>query len=100
MANRPISFSLQHKTVLDLLNMYAHDQINLEPSFQRNSVWKEKERANLIDSMLRGYPIPAIFLYERHDDGKTIYDVIDGKQRLESIYKFTRRMRGAFNVPT
>jgi 5-methylcytosine-specific restriction endonuclease McrA len=91
-----ISFNLQTKTVLDLINMYQRDQINLEPSFQRRSVWKERERAHLIDSMLRGYPIPAIFLYARTHNGRIIYDVIDGKQRLESILKFTREMRGSF----
>src|SRR5450830_47808 len=53
--------------------------------FQRQSAWKERDRAKLIESILRNYPLPAIFLYRREEDGKLVYDVIDGKQRLESI---------------
>src|ERR1700735_2302539 len=99
-SKRQITFSLQTKTVIDILNMYERGQLNLEPSFQRNSIWKVKERATLIESMLLGYPIPAIFMYARNDAGSTVYDVIDGKQRLESILKFTRQMRGTFPVKT
>jgi hypothetical protein len=82
------------KSVLDLINLYSNGHLNLEPGFQRQSVWVERDRAKLIDSLLRNYPLPAIFLYKRHDDGKLIYDVIDGKQRLESILMFTGAMRG------
>lgn len=47
-----------------------------------------KDRAKLIESILYGYPLPAIFLYHRDDKGKIINDVIDGKQRLETILIF------------
>ncbi|WP_407074996.1 DUF262 domain-containing protein, partial [Reyranella sp.] len=52
----------------------------------------------MIDSILRNYPLPAIFLYKREDEGRLVFDVIDGKQRLESIFKFTGVMRGKFRV--
>jgi hypothetical protein len=84
------------KTVLDLMNLYRGDNLNLNPGFQRQSVWRERDRAKLIESILRNYPLPAIFLYKRQDDGHVIYDVIDGKQRLESILMFTGEMRGRF----
>lgn len=71
--------------MLDLLNLYRGDNLNLNPGFQRQSVWSERDRAKLIESILRNYPLPAIFLYKRQQDGHVIYDVIDGKQRLESI---------------
>jgi uncharacterized protein with ParB-like and HNH nuclease domain len=47
------------------------------------------------------YPLPSIFLYERRQKGGVVYDVIDGKQRLETILMFTRQgrfKRDAFNV--
>jgi uncharacterized protein with ParB-like and HNH nuclease domain len=72
------------KSILDLQNLYDHGHLNLEPGFQRQSVWTERDRAKLIDSILRNYPLPAIFLYKRQEDGDLVYDVIDGKQRLES----------------
>jgi uncharacterized protein DUF262/HNH endonuclease len=96
--------SLSHrpetKTITDLVNMYGGDQLNLEPGFQRQSVWAERDRSKLIDSILRNYPLPAIFLYRREEDGRIIYDVIDGKQRLESILMFMGEMRGRFWVKT
>jgi len=47
------------------------------------------------------YPLPSIFLYERRHQGGVVYDVIDGKQRLETILMFTRQgrfKREGFNV--
>ena len=86
------------KSILDLRNLYDHGHLNLEPGFQRQSVWKQADRALLIDSLLRNFPLPAIFLYKREDKGELIFDVIDGKQRLESIFMFTGAMRGRFNA--
>lgn len=88
------------KSILDLSNLYDHGNLNLEPGFQRQSVWTERDRAKLIDSILRNYPLPAIFLYKREEDGKLVFDVIDGKQRLESILMFSGAMRGRFSTRT
>ena len=86
------------KTVQDIKSLYEDGLLNLEPGFQRQSVWSERDRAKLMDSILRNYPLPAIFFYRREDDGKIIYDVIDGKQRIESILKFMRLMRGRYRL--
>jgi hypothetical protein len=48
----------------------------------------------LIDSIVRKYPLPSIFLYQREVDGQIIYDVIDGKQRIEPILMFMGLIRG------
>jgi hypothetical protein len=88
------------KSILDLQNLYENDHLNLEPGFQRQSVWGERDRAKLIDSILRNYPLPAIFLYKRHEGGNLVFDVIDGKQRLESVFMFTGAMRGRYNTRT
>ena len=94
--------TITHKTatrsILDLKSLYDHGHLNLEPGFQRQSVWKVRDRALLIDSLLRGYPLPAIFLYKREQKGELVYDVIDGKQRLESIFMFTGAMRPRFSA--
>jgi hypothetical protein len=89
---------LQHhvyqKTVQDLVHLYERRLLNLSPGFQRDSVWSDRDRAKLIDTMVRGWPLPAIFLYKRQSDGENVYDVIDGKQRIESIFRFTGTIRG------
>lgn len=96
--------SITHKTttksILDLRNLYDNKHLNLEPGFQRQSVWNERDRAMLIESILRNYPVPAIFLYKREEDGHLVFDVIDGKQRLESILMFMGAMRGQFETRT
>jgi len=77
-------------TIDRLIHMFEDDQINLEPGFQRRSVWTKLDRRRLIESIMSGYPLPSVFLYQRSFKGSLVYDVIDGKQRLESIFMFAR----------
>jgi len=77
-------------TVDQLSLMFKSRQINLEPGFQRKSVWTVNDRRRLIQSIVSGYPLPSVFLYQRSHNGKLVYDVIDGKQRLETIFAFTK----------
>ena len=58
------------------------------PLFQRNYVWDEKRASKLIESIILGLPIPQVFLYEQ---GKNSFYVIDGQQRLLSIYFFIKQ---------
>lgn len=55
------------------------------PSFQRNYVWDIKRASKLMESIIIGLPIPQIFLYE---EARNSFLVIDGQQRLMSIYYF------------
>lgn len=82
-----LTFHLTDKTVTDLINLQENRQLNLNPSFQRDSVWKPLHRRRFISTILDGYPVPSIFLYL--DDAGT-YHVLDGKQRLETIFKFAK----------
>ena len=58
------------------------------PGFQRNYVWDIKRASKLIESLIIGLPIPQVFLYE---ESKNNYLVIDGQQRLLTIYFFTKK---------
>jgi len=80
-------------TINQLMLMFRDRQINLDPGFQRRSVWTWVDRRRLVQSILAGYPLPNLFLYRRTRNGRLVYDVIDGKQRLEAIYMFTRTGR-------
>ena len=57
------------------------------PGFQRNYVWDAKRASRLIESIIVGLPIPQVFLYEQDRDK---FLVIDGQQRLMSIYYFVK----------
>jgi len=96
-----LRYSAQTRTIQDLINLHEDKQLNLSPGFQRESVWSGRDRAKLIDSVLRGYPIPAIFLHKRLSEGSIVYDVIDGKQRIETIFRFMGIQRGhSFSTKT
>ena len=76
------------RTVNEMVLLSQHGQVNLEPGFQRKSAWSSVDRNRLIQSIISEYPLPNVFLYRRSSRGKTVYDVIDGKQRLETILMF------------
>lgn len=68
---------------------YARDNdLNLSPSYQRADVWPTSSSQLLIESILRGIPLPSIIILERVKDERTTYEVVDGKQRLTSILRF------------
>lgn len=56
------------------------------PDFQRQYVWNQAQASKLIESFLIGLPVPAIFLFTERNS--TQYLVIDGQQRLKSIFYF------------
>lgn len=93
-----LTYNLSEKTIQDFVHYYKNKQLNLNPGFQRQSVWRLSDRRKLIDSILQGFPIPSIFLFQRSEGeggaGRLIYDVVDGKQRLESIFMFLGLIRG------
>jgi hypothetical protein len=84
----PLQSEYGDKTVQEFTLLFTNGHLNLEPGFQRDSVWTPSDRKKLIESVLQGYPIPSVFLYRRSDNGRLKYDVIDGKQRLESVLMF------------
>jgi uncharacterized protein with ParB-like and HNH nuclease domain len=71
-------------TLEGLVSKLDKGQIKI-PHFQRRFVWSIAQASKLIESFLLGLPVPAIFLYSDKDE---ILNVIDGQQRLLSIYYF------------
>ena len=83
-----------HYRVSDLVGWKRDGTLDLRPHFQRGSVWKERDKSFLIDSLLRGFPIPMIVLQLEERDGPTdliIRRVVDGQQRLRTIIAFIER---------
>jgi hypothetical protein len=61
--------------------------LDLAPEYQRGSVWTRSRKALLIDSVLRGYDLPKLYL--RESPGQTdAYEVVDGVQRLTAFFDF------------
>jgi hypothetical protein len=97
-------------TLFGLLSQVEHDDIVL-PAMQRPFVWKEDRIYRLVDSLLRGFPIgalmlwktstmqrfrrlprdvdkgtPEVFTFETSTDTSNKYLVLDGQQRLTSLF--------------
>lgn len=77
--------------VADFVEWQRSRTLVLNPDFQRRPVWKKGAKSYLIDTILRGLPIPIIFLRDLPADLKTFVankDVVDGQQRLRTIFSF------------
>lgn len=89
MANKKYKRLSTNITVSIFYEQHCMDKYNYEPAYQRDyNVWDTGQKAFLIDTMFKNFPIPPIFLEQKINRGKTVYDVIDGKQRLNSIVEF------------
>jgi uncharacterized protein with ParB-like and HNH nuclease domain len=84
---------------IDQFVSYVNDgKINLIPPFQRGHVWNLKTRKKLIENIVRGKPIPAIFLYREASGDQYEYNILDGKQRLESLILYIGTQRDKFRI--
>jgi hypothetical protein len=64
-------------------------QLDLNPPYQRRSVWTASDRKFFLDTIFRNYPCPPIFIHKTiNDSGESTYHIVDGKQRLETILLF------------
>lgn len=61
-------------------------KLNLTPTYQRGDVWRTGDRQALVESILRGIPLPSIILLRK--GGSAPHEVVDGKQRLTAILRF------------
>jgi hypothetical protein len=72
-----------------LLDLHQNKQLDLDPPYQRRSVWTKRDKQFFLDTIFRNYPSPAIFLHKTiNEEGKATYHVVDGKQRTQTILDF------------
>jgi Protein of unknown function DUF262 len=77
------------QTIAWFWDLYRRGLLELDPPYQRRSVWTQAYKDYFIDTILLGYPAPAVFLFEDiSEDGITRYSVVDGQQRLTTIFQF------------
>ena len=82
-----MKYLIKEITILQLIDWIKKDKINLHPPYQRNFIWSSKDQKLLIDSIMKGYPLPNFFIY-RKKDGR--YDMVDGQQRATTISKYIK----------
>ena len=69
----------------ECISLYEREEIEIRPEYQHFFRWDLAQKSRLVESILLGIPIPPIFVAQRADG---IWDVIDGLQRLSTIFEF------------
>lgn len=72
-------------SIREIFNMVKYGDIVTDPEYQRNYIYSEEKASRVIESILLGIPLPAIYTSETQNE---TYEVIDGVQRITSIVKF------------
>ena len=86
-------------TVAELLDLRRNHMLTANPEYQRGEVWTVTQQKKLIDSIMREYPLPLIYLHHiqrtvagaQRDD----FEIIDGQQRINALHYFAE---GAYKL--
>ncbi|MNQ54421.1 hypothetical protein D3C85_684890 [compost metagenome] len=82
------NFDTRTYNISDFIEWNNNGLLQLSPDFQRRSVWTEKAKSYLIDTLIRSKPIPKILLTQNLQGTKNVRVVVDGQQRLRTILGF------------
>lgn len=83
-----MSWNSYKHPISDIRDWNRSQRLELKPDFQRNEVWTKAAQIMLIDTIIRGIPIPKIYIKSIIHEGNTYRVVLDGQQRLTAILKF------------
>lgn len=75
-------------SIHDFASRAKTGRLELSPSYQRGDVWPTKDAQLLIESILRGIPLPSVIILRPMRDGAAPFEVVDGKQRLTAMLRF------------
>lgn len=85
--------SVSNPTIGNLYNDWQNGVLDIQPSFQRKFVWTQKHQEAFIETILNGYPFPEIYIATGETDKRSLRTkslVIDGQQRLTTIFKYIK----------
>lgn len=88
-------FDTRVYNISDFVEWDVRNQIELSPDFQRRSVWSLQAKSYLIDTIIRGKPMPKLLLTQDVRDRRNIRIVVDGQQRLRAILEY---VEGGFAI--
>jgi len=78
----------------ELESLYERNELDIHPKFQRVLRWSEGQKTKLIESLLLRIPVPPIFVAQ---DSSGHWDVVDGVQRLGTVFEFLGVLRAPDN---
>ena len=81
-----INASVDKWRINDLAGYASQNKLDLNPTYQRDFIWSNSDSQLLIESILRGIPLPSIIL--ARGSNSQSFQIVDGKQRLTAILRF------------
>lgn len=84
------NFDTRTYSISDFIEWDSNGLLILSPDFQRRSVWSDKAKSFLIDTILQGKPIPKLIITQKLDASRVARIVVDGQQRLRAILDYYR----------
>jgi hypothetical protein len=85
-------FNTRNYSVRDFEEWNERGELVLAPKFQRRDVWSDKARSYLMDTIIRGKPIPKIYMRQdiNPQTRRTRREIVDGQQRLRTVLTFIK----------
>ncbi|MBP6471234.1 MAG: DUF262 domain-containing protein [Chloroflexi bacterium] len=83
-----MSITPRGMSVQEAYRLYRDNRLVVNRKYQRKLVWTLEEKQNLIDSVIRDYPIPLILFADSSEGAEAYYEIMDGMQRLNAIFAF------------
>lgn len=92
-----LALAAANQSVRSFVKAHAEGRLQLRPPFQRNLVWNQEQRSYLVDSILRNFPIPEVYIQIEDAPGNDddLMIVVDGQQRISTCIEF---MRGSLRL--
>jgi hypothetical protein len=86
------SFQTRSYSIRDFEEWDQRGELLLQPKFQRRDVWNDKARSYLIDTIVRGKPIPKIYMRQdvNAQTRRVRREIVDGQQRLRTVLNFLK----------
>src|SRR5437764_667186 len=84
------AFSTRTYSVRDFEQWNEQGELTLAPKFQRRDVWAPKAKSYLIDTIVRGKPIPKLYMRQSvaPTGRRTTREIVDGQQRLRTVLHY------------
>lgn len=86
-----LNYHRHELTVQRIFRDFQNGDLIVDTSYQRRSVWLERDKIRLIETILMGLIIPEIYFWDAETDpntGKTVTHIVDGQQRINAIAEF------------
>lgn len=80
--------TIRSESVQRMYSFYRENKLIVNRRYQRKLVWSIDEKASFIDSVLKEFPVPLFLLAESKQGDESIYEIIDGMQRLNALYSY------------